>query len=141
MNKLIKIGLNAMVAFTMMFAATAVVAQEKVVASDNVEVKESVEADALAVTPAVLNIQSAAYEMTPAVQTTAHRYNGPDDGGNNDEWKSASNWSPGADPGECEGDGQICTIQLPVAQDLQMFLNTQSSYSSLLTHPNVTQRD
>ncbi|MGV3763865.1 hypothetical protein [Parapedobacter sp.] len=48
MNKLTKIGLNAMVVFTMMFATTVVVAQEKVVASDNVEVKESVEAYALA---------------------------------------------------------------------------------------------
>lgn len=78
MKKIIKVGLNAVAAFTLMFATTvSVVAQEKAVASEKVEVAGSVEAMVLASTLAKLNTAPVYNFNTPsATQPDAVSYKG-----------------------------------------------------------------
>lgn len=131
MNKLIKIGLNAMVAFTMIFAATAVVAQEKVVASNDLEVSGAVDANVLAGTVKKINVLLSQQGGDRYFEVPA----------NTEDWADIGNWQmePNSD---CTGTGNICRVRLNPTETLQDFLdaNQDASYSEILQHPQIDQK-
>lgn len=115
MNKLTKVGLNAMVAFALMFATTMnVVAQEKVKASnDDVEVSESKEAHAPAASLEKLanfdtfNENIGIKGVKKVLTATYFIFSGsPGQEGDINEWTETSNGTG------CIGDDRACKIKV-----------------------------
>lgn len=75
------------------------------------------------------------------IQSSLHQYIGPNGGGSEEQWKDPVNWPAIGSPITCSGFGQACMLNLPSGQTLQNFLDSQSSYSTLVSNPNVTQRN
>lgn len=133
MKKIMKIGLNASVAFAMMFATTvSAVAQETINASnDNMEVKESVQATALANTVQELSSQWAQKDVqnnVAKIEVMNESFVRTDVLKNdatvqNEYWEyiggtggplSESSYQFSPDPLTCPGAGNLCGIRAPM---------------------------
>src|SRR3546814_560774 len=109
MNKLTKIGLSAMVAFSMMFATTVVVAQEKVVVSDNVEVMESIGMKPLASLKDATNNGNFRENTTVKKVLNATYFTFT---GNPGEEDDINEWTETSDGTGCVGSDRACKIKV-----------------------------